>query len=99
MRHFGVMVLTPEQHSTIAMAYEKAAADKMVPPPQRAAFARKADWFHMLARLGAKQKSVAARASKRPQKASHPASESPNTLSNSGMVSAARHLFAWQQRR
>ena len=31
MRHFGVMVLTPEQHSSIAMAYEKAAADKMVP--------------------------------------------------------------------
>jgi hypothetical protein len=29
VRHFGVMVLTPEQHSTIAMAYEKAAADEM----------------------------------------------------------------------
>ena len=59
MRHFGVMVLTPEQHSSIAMAYEKAAADEMVPPPQRAAFARKADWFRMLARIGAKQKLLA----------------------------------------
>jgi hypothetical protein len=59
VRHFGVMVLTPEQHSSIAMAYERAAADEMVPPPQRAVFARKADWFRMLARIGAKPKLLA----------------------------------------
>ena len=49
------MTLTAEQHSQIATAYEKAAADRMVPPPQREAFARKASWFRMLARIGAKK--------------------------------------------
>jgi hypothetical protein len=52
------MTLTAEQHSQIATAYEKAAADRMVPPPQRAAFARKASWFRMLARVGAKKAAV-----------------------------------------
>jgi hypothetical protein len=36
------VTLTAEQHSQIATAYEKAAADRMVPPPQREAFAKKA---------------------------------------------------------
>jgi len=58
------MALTAEQHSQIATAYEKAAADEMVPPPQRAAFARKADWFRMLARIGAKKEAAAPTASK-----------------------------------
>jgi len=49
------MVLTPEQHSQIATAYESAAADEMVPPPHRAAFARKADWFRLLARVAEKK--------------------------------------------
>ena len=52
------MALTPEQHAQIAAVYDKCAADHMVPPPQRTAFARKADWFRMLARLGAKPKSA-----------------------------------------
>ena len=91
--HHGVMALTPEQHSQIAAAYDKAAADHMVPAPQRAAFARKAEMFRLLARLGAKPKLAP------PQRASAPANESADTLSNPGMVSAARHLFAWQQRR
>jgi hypothetical protein len=60
------MTLTAEQHSQIATAYEKAAADTMVPPSQRAAFARKADWFRMLARIGAK-KAAAAPKEERPQ--------------------------------
>ena len=60
MHHFGVMVLTPEQHSSIAMAYEKAAADEMVPPPQRAAFARKADWFRKPKLLATIQRTKAA---------------------------------------
>jgi hypothetical protein len=91
--HHGVMALTPEQHSQIAAVYDKAAADYMVPAPQRAAFARKAEMFRLLARLGAKPKSAP------PQRASAPANESADTLSNPGMISAARHLFAWQQRR
>jgi hypothetical protein len=88
------MVLTPEQHAEIAAVYDKCAADHMVPRPQRAAFARKAEMFRMLARLGAKPKS--APTPRTPQKASDPVNE---TLGNPGMLSAARHLFAWQQRR
>ncbi len=52
------MALTADQHSQIAQAYEKAAADHMVPPQQRAAFARKASWFHMLARIAAKKEAA-----------------------------------------
>jgi hypothetical protein len=67
------MVLTAEQHSQIAAVYDKAAADEMVPPPQRAAFARKADWFRMLARIGAKKEAAASSEAgpekKRPKKA------------------------------
>jgi hypothetical protein len=54
------MVLTAEQHLQIATVYEKAAADMRVPPPHRAAFARKADWSRMLARIGAKKEAAAA---------------------------------------
>ncbi len=49
------MSLKPEQHSQIAMTYEKAAADPMMPAPQKAAFARKAEWFRLLAQIGAKK--------------------------------------------
>jgi hypothetical protein len=53
------MVLTAEQHLKIALLYEKAAADRLgVPPQQRAAFARKAKWFRMKARIGAKKEAV-----------------------------------------
>ena len=89
-RHSGVMALTPEQHAEIAAVYDKCAADQTVPRPQRTAFARKAEMF----RLGAKPKS--APTPRTPQKASDPANE---TLANSGMLSAAGQLFAWQQRR
>jgi len=55
------MALTAEQHSQIATVYDKAAGDEMVPPPQRAAFARKAEWFRMLARIGAKKEAAASK--------------------------------------
>ena len=86
------MTLTPDHHLQIAAVYDKCAADHMVPQQHRAAFARKAEWFRMLARLGAKPKSAT------PQKASASA-KSAETQGNPGMLSAARHLFAWQQRR
>ena len=55
------MVLTAEQHLRIALLYEKAAADRLgVPPQQRAAFARKAKWFRMKARIRAKKEAAAA---------------------------------------
>jgi hypothetical protein len=43
------MSLKAEQHSQIAAAYEKAAADGSLAAETRAAFARKADWFRLLA--------------------------------------------------
>jgi hypothetical protein len=49
------LVLTAEQQWMMATVYEKAAADIMgVPAPQRAAFARKAKRFRMLARIAAR---------------------------------------------
>jgi hypothetical protein len=52
------MALTPEQHSELANAYESAASDSLVPQEQRAAFARKAELFRLLAKLAAKQLAV-----------------------------------------
>ena len=53
------MVLTAEQQWMVATVYEKAAADRLgVPPQQRAAFARKARWFRMLARIRAKKEAA-----------------------------------------
>jgi hypothetical protein len=54
------MSLKSEQHSQIATAYEKAAGDPMMPAPQKAAFARKAEWFRFLAQVGAKKEAKAA---------------------------------------
>ena len=60
------MVLTPEQLLQIASAYESDAADKLgVPLPQRAAFARKAQGFLMLARRGVKKSAVSAASERR----------------------------------
>jgi hypothetical protein len=83
------MALTPKQSLQIAAAYEKAATDYTVPPQHRKAFARKADWFRMLARLAAKQNLL----SVPPRE--QLASDSPRT--GLQMLSKARHLFAWQQ--
>ena len=47
------MVLTAERHSNVAAAYEKLAANESTPPEQRAAFARKANWHCILARITA----------------------------------------------
>jgi hypothetical protein len=53
------MVLTAEQNLRIALLYEKAAADLLgVPPQQRIAFARKAKWFRMKARIRAKMEAA-----------------------------------------
>ena len=55
------MVLSAEQQLKIALLYEKAAADRLgVPPQQRAAFARKAKWFRMKARIRAKKEAASA---------------------------------------
>jgi hypothetical protein len=61
------MAFTAEQHSQLATAYEQAAADRMVPPQQRAAFAQKAHWFRVLARLADKNEQAATSKQKAPQ--------------------------------
>jgi hypothetical protein len=76
------MALNPQQYLQIAAAYEKAAMDYLVPPQHRKAFARKAEWFRMLAQVGAKRKVLGMPARQR-----HPGLP---------MLSQARHLFAWQ---
>lgn len=63
------MALTPEQHSEIASAYESAAADSFLSAEQRAAFARKAELFRLLAKLGAKQPAPARPKAPTPAKA------------------------------
>jgi hypothetical protein len=57
--HPARMSLRPEQHSHIAAAYDKAAFDITLPAHARAAFARKADWFRLLARVGEKREQAA----------------------------------------
>ena len=51
----GRMALKAAQHSHIAAAYDKAAFDISFPAHTRAAFARKADWFRLLARVAEKR--------------------------------------------
>jgi hypothetical protein len=58
-RHPARMSLSPEQHSHIAAAYDKAAFDISLPAQTRAAFAKKADWFRLLARIGEKRERAA----------------------------------------
>src|SRR5262249_1117167 len=64
--------LRAEQHYLIAAAYEKAAADISLPGHTRAAFARKADWFRLLARVGEKKELAALLASETNRKAQEP---------------------------
>jgi hypothetical protein len=94
VRHSRGMALNPEQHLQIAAVYERAASNHTVPPPHRKAFARKAELFRMLARLGLKGKMV-----EMPQQPA-PAILTPvNPVKAAPMASLAHHLFGWQRRR
>jgi len=66
------MSLTPEQHSHIAAAYDKAAFDVSLPAQTRAAFAKKADWFRLLARVGEKREQAG-----RPKQKAHEIESNP----------------------
>ena len=70
--HSAWMVLKAEQHSQIAATYETAAADGSLPAQIRAAFAKKADWFRLLARVGEKRERAALIASEAKRKAQEP---------------------------
>ena len=56
-QHHPRMSLRPEQHFHIAAAYDTAALDISLPAHTRAVFAKKADWFRLLARVGKKRAS------------------------------------------
>jgi len=71
-RHPARMSLTPEQHSHIAAAYDKAAFDVSLPAQTRAAFAKKADWFRLLARVGEKREQAG-----RPKQKAHEIESNP----------------------
>jgi hypothetical protein len=58
-RHPARISLRPGQHFHIAAAYDKAAFDISLPGHTRAAFARKADWFRLLARVAEKRERAA----------------------------------------
>ena len=58
-RHSARMFLRPEQQFHIAAAYDKAAFDTSLPAHTRAAFARKTDWFRLLAHVGEKKEQAA----------------------------------------
>ena len=64
--------LKAEEHHLIAAAHQKTATDRSLPGHTRAAFARKADWFRLLARVGEKKKLVALLANDANQKAHEP---------------------------
>ena len=49
------MALTSEQHAEIAASYAKAASDLFISPKQREAFAEKAEFFSLMAKLAAKK--------------------------------------------
>ena len=73
------MSLRPEQHSHIAAAYVKAAFDTSLPAYTRVAFAKKAAWFRLLARVAEKRELAALMAQK--------AQEPPNPF---GFITAPR---------
>ena len=54
------MVQTAEQYSNHARFYENLTEDDTAPLEQRAAFARKANWLRILARLAAWQEEAGA---------------------------------------
>jgi hypothetical protein len=71
------MALTSEQHAEIAASYADAATDLFVSPKQREVFARKAEFFRLMAKLAAK-KNAASQAAASPKQETA-SKEPPNT--------------------
>jgi len=65
--HPARMSLRPEQCSHIAAAYDSAAFNISFPAQTRAAFAKKGDWFRLLARVGEKRAALNANEAKQAQ--------------------------------
>ena len=92
------MVFTPEQYRHIAKTYDSVAGDHMMSPAQRDAYARKAEWYRTLARLGDKPK-WATLDNKIPELMSGPASDKRHEPILSLLGAALRSLLAWQRGR
>jgi hypothetical protein len=95
---YGSMVFTPEQYRQIAQTCDAVAADHTLPPAQRTAYARKADWYRMLSRLGDKPKW--AMPTKNLDKFHTCQSKGMEIDTSLSLLSAAlRSFLPWQQRR
>jgi hypothetical protein len=70
------MALTSEQHAEIAASYAEAATDLFISPKQREVFARKAEFFRLMAKLAAKKNAASPAGSPEHETTSK---ESPNT--------------------
>ena len=71
------MALTSEQHAEIAASYADAATDLFVSPKQREVFARKAEFFRLMAKLAAKKNAASQAAASAKQETA--SKEPPNT--------------------
>jgi hypothetical protein len=88
------MALTAEQHSEIAASYANAAADLFVPPQQRAVFARKAEFFRLLAKLAAKKDASGQAAARRKEEiASAESSKAGRSGDGAGLPKAIENLL------
>lgn len=99
--NYSPMRLTPEQCCQVAAVFESSAVDMRVPPQHRAAFARKADWFHMLARIRAKKDAAPVKVphSEKTTPASRPEITLDELLSVGWMMPKARSTVAEQLER
>jgi hypothetical protein len=80
------MALTSEQHAEIAASYAKAASDLFISPQQRDVFARKAEFFRLMAKLAAKKSASA-------QAADPPAPKQPATIPSGDALPKAVEEF------
>ena len=94
--NYSPMLLTPEQCCQIAAVFASSAVDMTVPPPHRAAFARKADWFRMLARIRARKAAAPVKVphSEKPIPASRPEATLDELLSVGWAMPKARSTVA-----
>ena len=84
------MALTSEQHAEIAASYAEAATDLFISPKQREVFARKAEFFRLMAKLAAKKNAASPAGSPEHETTSK---ESPNTGPSGDAVPKAIESF------
>jgi hypothetical protein len=95
--HHGAMVFTPEQYRQIAESCDAAATDHTLAPAKRHAYARRAEWYRTLARLGDKPK-WARPGFNIPELLPRPDQKKVDPLP-SFLSAALRSLLPWQKQR